>query len=379
MRVVLAGGGTAGHVYPALSVAACLAGHDVLYCGSPSGPEAEIVPAAGLTFRGLTAGRLSRAASPAALIAGVGATTRGVGEAMRVLREWRPDAVLVTGGFASTGAGMAAVLLGVPLVVNDANSIPGRSNRLLGRFARFVAVSFPGSERYFPRKRVRLTGMPVRESVRRVDPDSARARLGIRQTGGLLVVVGGSQGSRAINGAVLDALPALLAVGATVAHQTGARNLEQVVAEAGGEGRLPYRYHPFAYDPDLPSLMNAASLILCRGGSSTLAEVCVLGKPSLIVPLPSAVHDHQRHNALALASRGAAEVLSESSLSGPGLAEAAGGLLCDGERLASMAAAARELARPDAARAVADLLLECARTRPGRSTGPCGANDPTED
>jgi UDP-N-acetylglucosamine--N-acetylmuramyl-(pentapeptide) pyrophosphoryl-undecaprenol N-acetylglucosamine transferase len=366
VRVVLTGGGTGGHIYPALSVARCLAGDDVLYVGTADGPEAAIVPKADVPFRSIPSRKLSRRPTPGAVLAAA-VCGWGVIRAGALLRSWKPDVVLGTGGYASAGVMFAAALMRIPTVVHEANVVPGRVNRLLARLCTRVALTYEASLPYFSRERTVVTGLPVRPDLLSADPTKARNEYGLDAELPTLLVSGGSGGARSLNRAVLDALPRLLARGIQVVHQTGKGNYETVAREIG---RPPSGYHPLAYVDDMPSLLRAATLVVCRAGSSTLAEVTAVGLPAIAVPYPYAVADHQTHNARALADAGAAVLVRDSEFTGDRLLREVSALLEDPPRLAAMREASRGQGKPEAAERVADLLREIARPLPGASREP---------
>lgn len=356
MRVVLTGGGTGGHIYPALSVARCLEGDEVLYVGTAEGPEARIVPQAGVPFRSVPSRKLSRKPTPGAVVA-LAVSAWGVLRAMALLRSWRPDAVLGTGGYASAGIMFAAGLLRIPTVVHEANAIPGRVNQLLAKLCTRVAITYEASAKYFPEGKTVMTGLPVRPDLLTAEGAGARAQYGLDDRP-VLLVSGGSGGAQTLNRAVLQALPELGALGVQVVHQTGRSQYESVVREAG---ETPEFYRPLAYIDDMPSLLAATHLMLCRGGSSTLAEVTAVGLPAIIVPYPYAVADHQTHNARALEEAGAAVLVKDADLDGPRLVREVRTLLENPGRLEAMRQASRAQGRPEAARRVADLLRNIAR------------------
>jgi UDP-N-acetylglucosamine--N-acetylmuramyl-(pentapeptide) pyrophosphoryl-undecaprenol N-acetylglucosamine transferase len=357
VKVLLTGGGTGGHIYPALSVAGCLPGEEILYVGTADGPEATIVPRAGLSFRSVPSRKLSRRPTPGALAA-LAVSAWGVLQAGGLLRSWRPAVVLGTGGYASAGVMFAASLLRIPTVVHEANVVPGRVNRLLARLCTRIAVTYEASARYFSPDKTVVTGMPVRPDLLRADPKEARARYGLREDLPTLLVCGGSGGAQTLNRAVLEALPALGRLGVQIVHQTGKTHYEAVMREAG---EAPEWYHPTAYVDDMPALLAAGTLIVCRGGSSTLAEVTAVGLPAIVVPYPYAVADHQTYNARALQEAGAAELVRDGEMDGERLSSLVGRLLQDPGRLERMGAASRALGKPDAAGRVADLLRQVAR------------------
>jgi UDP-N-acetylglucosamine--N-acetylmuramyl-(pentapeptide) pyrophosphoryl-undecaprenol N-acetylglucosamine transferase len=362
VRVLLTGGGTGGHIYPALSVAGCLEGDDLLYVGTAEGPEAGIVPRAGVPFRSIPSRKLSRRPTPGALVA-LAVSAWGVLRAAALLRQWRPDVVLGTGGYASAGVMFAAGLMRIPSVVHEANVVPGRVNRLLARLCRCVALTYEDSIRYFPGSRTVVTGMPVRGDLLTADPAKARAEYALQADVPTLLVCGGSGGAQTLNRAVVRALPALGRLGVQVVHQTGKTLYDDVLRQVREGGGVPPFYHPTAYIEDMPSLLAAGAMIVCRGGSSTLAEVTAVGLPAIVVPYPFAVGDHQTHNARALAEAGAAVLAKDSDLDGERLAAEVGGILGDPARLERMSAASRALGKPDAAGRVADLLHEVGRKK----------------
>jgi UDP-N-acetylglucosamine--N-acetylmuramyl-(pentapeptide) pyrophosphoryl-undecaprenol N-acetylglucosamine transferase len=355
---VLTGGGTGGHIYPALSVAQCLATDQILYVGSREGPEASIVPRAGVPFRAVPSRKLSRKPTPGALTA-LGVSGWGVLRAMSLLRSWKPDVILGTGGYASAGIMFAAALLRLPAVIHEANVVPGRVNRLLARFASRVALTYNASEQYFPAGKTLVTGMPVRRDLLSGNPSRARAEYGLRPDVPTLLVSGGSGGAQTLNRAVTAALHDLNGIPVQIVHQTGKSQYAAVMRDVGSP---PSFYHPVAYVDDMPSLLAAATLIVCRAGSSTLAEVTAVGLPAIMVPYPFAVADHQTGNARALANGGGGLMVKDDELTPERLVREVGGLLADRARLEAMRTASRRLGNPRAAQAVADLLRDVATT-----------------
>jgi UDP-N-acetylglucosamine--N-acetylmuramyl-(pentapeptide) pyrophosphoryl-undecaprenol N-acetylglucosamine transferase len=355
-RVVIAAGGTAGHVVPALAVADALRGEgaEVSFLGACERAEAELVPAAGyeielLRVRGLDRGNPLRAAGAAWLAAAA------IPAARRALRERQAQAVLGGGGYVAGPAGLAALSLRLPLVLTEADRHLGLTNRLLARRARRVCLAFPipgiDGGRYV------VTGRPVPAAIAAADRDRARRRLGIDRAGRCLLVFGGSQGARSIN------LCALAAFGGAdapdrefeVLHISGHRDYAEArdsLARAGD----PAGYVLVEYEPDLGDALAAADLVLARAGGS-IFEIAAAGRPAILVPYPHAAGRHQHANAEWMREAGAAVVLEDAELDPARLHGLAAGLLADSERLATMAAAARTRARPDAAERVAAEVL----------------------
>ncbi|MBM3457222.1 MAG: UDP-N-acetylglucosamine--N-acetylmuramyl-(pentapeptide) pyrophosphoryl-undecaprenol N-acetylglucosamine transferase [Armatimonadetes bacterium] len=294
----------------------------------------------------------------------LGVNLWGAACACRLLLTWRPDVVLGTGGYASAAVMFAAAALGrlrrIPIVMHEANAVPGRVNRLLGRYCRRVAVTFEDTLRWFPPAIGVCVGLPIRPEVGWADPAVARREFQLQENRLTLAVVGGSGGAQSLNRAVLAALPLLEATAPTrfqIVHQTGRSHFDAVREAAP---TLDW-YHPTAYIEWMPSLLAAADLICCRTGSSTLAEVAAAGLPALLVPYPHAVADHQTQNARILADAGAGILIPDAEFTGERLVVALEQLEQDRARLESMAAASRSLARPQAAEEVAHLLREVAR------------------
>jgi UDP-N-acetylglucosamine--N-acetylmuramyl-(pentapeptide) pyrophosphoryl-undecaprenol N-acetylglucosamine transferase len=342
---------------PAIAVAAELraSGAEVSFLGTQERIEAELVPAAGyeidfVKVRGIDRSSPLRAA--AAAVEAVGA----IGSAWRALQRRRTDVVLGGGGFVAGPAGMAATIRRTPLVLTEADSHLGLANRLLADRARRVCLAFPISGR--EGERYLLTGRPVPDAVLHADRARARRRFHIDDDARCLLVMGGSQGARSINTAAVEAF-AEGAGGAArdfhVVHLSGRRDyedLKQRLALAANHER----YTLLAYEPDLGDVLGASDLVVARSGGS-LFEVTAAGRPAILVPYPHATADHQSANAAWMAGAGAAEVIEDSALSAGLLADRVGRLLADEPRLAAMSAASAALARPDAARRIADEVL----------------------
>ncbi len=366
-RVIVAGGGTAGHVLPGLAIAEALVDRglvadrsSVVVVGSARGIEAELVPPTGFGLRLLPGRGIQRRLTPANVVAAAGLLGALVRAVLLLVRR-RPDAVVVLGGYASVPCGLAAVALRIPIVVAEQNAVPGAANRLLGRFARACAVSFPGTR--LPRAVV--TGNPVRSEIRSAAADGS-ARRGARDRLGLddrpfVVAFGGSLGARRINRAVAWAVGVWRGGPVVVQHVVGRRGWASDPDGTGERARVvsaSVDYRPVEYEADMPSVLSAADVVVCRAGATTVAELSVLGVPSILVPLPGAPGDHQTANAVGLDEVGAARVVVDAELDGARLSGVLGEMLADRVALESMAVAARSLGRPDAAERVADLVAE---------------------
>ena len=359
---IVTGGGTAGHVQPALAIAEALvdAGHhrcSVHYAGSERGIEARLVPPSGFPMTLLPGRGIQRRLTLDNVAAAWGllvALVRAVGLVGRL----RPQVVVAVGGYASVAVSLAAVLWRIPVVVAEQNAVPGAANRLIARFARASAVSFPAT----PLPRAVVTGNPVREEIVALDPArdraAARAAFGVDRSRRLVLVMGGSLGARRINDAVVEALPRWRQRGdLAVHHVVGRRDWDAVAAIAPNElGDLAYR--AVAYEDRMPAALAAADLAVCRSGSSTCFELAAAGLPAVLVPSPVVTADQQTHNARHLVAAGAAVLVPDAELTGERLVAEVDALLAEPERLAAMGAAARRWAQPGAARAIAALVEE---------------------
>lgn len=351
MRVIVAGGGTGGHVIPALAVAhelRALYGAQVVFVGTARGIETRLVPAAGYELKLVEVGALKRV-SLATRLRTLLALPVAIARASGIIQEFRPDVVIGVGGYASGPAMLAAALSSVPTLAFEPNVVPGFANRLLASMVSMAAVHFPQTCRYF--RRCRVTGVPVRRAFFELHP-----RTGERPT---LLVFGGSQGARAINAAVTGALPALRErlPDLHVIHQTGERDYNDAQAAYLRAG-ISAEVSPFI--ENMPQVFGRADLLLCRSGASTVAEITAAGKPAIFVPFPHAADDHQLRNAEALAAVGAAVIVPEKELTSERVVNEVVVLLNDRQRLASMAAAARALSHADAAGDIARMAARLA-------------------
>ena len=351
--VLILAGGTGGHIFPGLAVAAALRARDVpvLWLGADGGMETRLVPQHGVAIetiaisgvRGKGIGTLLRA--PFRVLSAIRA-------AGRVLKAHKPRAVVSFGGFAAGPGGIAAVLARVPLLVHEQNRAPGMTNRVLARFARRVLCGFPDA---FPGMET-VVGNPVRSVIAMVPPP--RERFAGREGSMRVLVLGGSQGARALNEAVPQAIAQLQGAGVDVRHQCGEK-LREDTARAYAAVGVPVSIEPFI--ADMAAAYAWADIVVCRAGALTLAELCAVGVGGLLVPLPTAVDDHQTKNAQYVAQRRAGVVLKQDDQLVPKLAMELRNLVLDPDRRLFMADAARSLAKVDAAERVADAVLEEAR------------------
>jgi UDP-N-acetylglucosamine--N-acetylmuramyl-(pentapeptide) pyrophosphoryl-undecaprenol N-acetylglucosamine transferase len=357
MRVVIAGGGTGGHLFPGLAVARALTARmpeaRISFAGTSSGIEARVIPATEFPLdvirsAGLKGKSIVARARGAALL-----PMSGV-DAWQVITRRRPEVVIGVGGFSSGPVVAIAAVRGIPTLVLEQNAVPGLTNKLLGSLVSRAAVTYATSLKYFGRKGF-VSGNPVRREFLE-GHDDPRHDAALNASRVRVLVFGGSHGAHAINMALVEAAPRLAAAGATVdlVCQTGTRDFD-MVREAFERYVVQGRVERFIDAMDRE--MKAAGLVVSRAGATTLAEVTAAGRPSILIPLPTATDDHQRHNARVLEMAGAAELMEQKDLTGERLAERIIALAGDPERRVRMAVAARQLARPRAAEDIVDAVI----------------------
>ena len=361
LRVLIAGGGTGGHIIPALAVARELTerhGADVLFVGTARGMELRLVPEAGFRLRLVDVGPLKNV-SLLTRLRTLYDLPRSVFACRRLIREFRPDVVFGVGGYASGPAMAAALQLKVPTMAFEPNAMPGLANRLVGKRVQAAAVNFPSAAAWFHNAEV--TGIPVRPGFFTLAPPTGAAPH--------LLVFGGSQGSRLLNQTLPRVVPALLDAvpGLTITHQSGIRHAESTQAAYAASGADPERWQVCPFFDDMPERFGQANLVMSRSGASTVAELAAAGKPALLVPFAAAADDHQKRNAEEMVTAGAAVMLDEKDLEDPGkLRDVLKQLLSSPQELAAMAAAARTQAHPGAAARIADrLAVLAAEAHPG--------------
>jgi len=366
LRFVVAGGGTGGHIYPALAIAQGLKGRypgaGILYIGTARGMEADIVPKEGLSFQGIAAAGLERKLSIRNLSV-LWQAGRGFLQSLRIVRDWRPDVVIGTGGYVCGPVVLASALSGVPTLIHEQNAFPGITNRVLSRFAGRVAVTFADSVQYFPRRdRVRLTGLPVRPEILSADRGTAIKKLGLSSNSLFLLSFGGSRGARTINEAMVTVIklfaddPRL-----NILHVTGNSGYGDFLKlcaasgiDLGKIGNVTIR----SYIYNMQDILAAADLVISRAGASTLAELTALGIPSILIPYPYASENHQEFNARALEKEKAALMVLDHELSGDMLCGIISELLCDRSRLLAMGAASKRMGKKRALEDIMDCVDE---------------------
>jgi len=365
MRIIITGGGTGGHVYPAIATADALratgTNPEILFVGTKSGLEADLVPKAGYELTTIVVSGVERRLSFKALKA---FATMAVGgwQAAAVLRRFRPDVVIGTGGYVCGPVVFLAHFFGLPTLILEQNVIPGVTNRLLGRFVDAVAVTYDASRRYFPaRTRILVTGNPIRREITQVDRETGCRNLGINPESKVVYAVGGSVGAQKLNEAMVAVMQAYHGRrDISIVHVTGRdkyaatlARLQEIGIDIQSAGNIIVK--PYLYN--VADAYAAADLVVCRAGGITLSEVTAVGRPAVLVPYPYATNNHQFFNARHLEQEGAAVLLTDDALNGTALLDTVGGLLADAGRLAAMREQSKRLGRPDAGDRIASLAL----------------------
>ena len=356
MKVLIAAGGTGGHIYPGVAVAKEIMRRDdtneVLFVGTARGLETRIVPDSGFQLSLINSAGLKNVGA-LAKIKGLGLLPRSFLEARKIIRQFRPHVVVGAGGYVSGPVLLMAKVMGVPTLVMDSNALPGFTNRRLAMFVDKAALTFEAAVPFFGKKGV-VTGNPVRPEFLSVQPHTAGERVE-------LLIFGGSQGARAINQAFIAALPMMedLKQRLSITHQTGEVMFDEVRAayETGG-----WDADIRPYISNMVESFDKADLIVSRAGATTCSELSAAGKAAILIPLPTAADDHQKKNAEAMVAAGAARMILQHELTGQSLSQILRDAIDRPHEIAAMSANARKLARPDAAEAVYELIDELRRT-----------------
>jgi UDP-N-acetylglucosamine--N-acetylmuramyl-(pentapeptide) pyrophosphoryl-undecaprenol N-acetylglucosamine transferase len=354
MKFVIAGGGTGGHVIPAIAVAEELRrrGHEPVFFGTRTGYEARLVPPAGFPVEWIESGGLNRVGL-ARKLRSLYVLPSSTAKVWRWMGAHRPAAVFSMGGYVAGPVVIAALLRGLPVVIMEPNAVPGMTNRRIAKWTKRALVNFAETAAYFPPGRAEETGVPVRQEFFSIQPRERNAKFNI-------LVTGGSQGSRTLNNAGRDSWPLFASsqVPVRIVHQAGrgnAASLADAFRASGLEGEV------VEFLSDMPAAMARADLVVCRAGASTVSELAAAGKPSILVPFPFAADNHQQRNAEAMERAGAARLILDSEMTGSRLVEEASKLFAAEGCLETMADNARKLAKPRAAERAADILEEVAR------------------
>lgn len=376
MRVLISGGGTGGHIYPALAVATQLRdlhNAEILYLGSDDGLENELVPAAGFAMSTVKAGKLPRYLSWQTVKA-VSRVPVGMGQALGIVRHFRPQVAFTSGGYVAVPAGLAARFNGAPLLIHQQDVPSNLANRLLTPLATRISVAFAESVRYFPAGKTIHLGNPIRQpilDIRQISVQQARTSLGFAPDLPLLLVTGGSQGARRLNQVIVQALPELLPfcqvlqISGKKLHAETQQQASEILPGIDESIHTRYRLVPYMSD-EMPAAMQAAELVICRAGASTLSELATLAKPSILVPLPAGIGGSpQEVNATTFATKQAAEVVQNADLEPAMLIDRLKNIITSPARLQTMIDAVSGFARVEATQEIVATILSMARNSSG--------------
>jgi UDP-N-acetylglucosamine--N-acetylmuramyl-(pentapeptide) pyrophosphoryl-undecaprenol N-acetylglucosamine transferase len=368
VKVIIAGGGTGGHIYPGITIAKTLQRRipkaEVVFVGTKRGLEVDVVPKEGFELLLIDVAGFRRKVSLDTITTFCRAF-KGIFQARAILRRFRPDAVVGTGGYVSGPVVLAAWLLGIPTLIHEQNALPGYTTRILSRIANVVAITYPESAKYFPKNaETRLTGNPVRRSIFEAKRDEGLAAFGLDPRHLTVLVFGGSQGARAINRVMVEILPDLMSSkDIQVIYQTGKLDYDRVTeeleagcAQALGTHRLTVKDYIYRMD----HAMACSDLVVGRAGAISIAEITGRGLPSILIPLPSSAEGHQEKNAKALEAAGAALVIREKDLSPKSLLDAISQIIDDGKLRGDMAKQSQRLGRPGASDDLVDIVVSLA-------------------
>jgi len=364
MRIVITGGGTGGHVFPAIAVADELRAREpsarVLYVGKRGGLEERAAASSGLGFQPITVAGWARVGAYRKVLAAL-KLVLGFMQAFAALARFRPQAVLGTGGYVSFPVVASAVLLRIPTVIHEQNRYPGLANRVLARFVRHIAATYEDETGSFPPHKCKLTGMPLRKGIlEQVGTDVSPADFGLDPSKCTIFLLGGSQGAHSLNLAMMEAMNLLDPDRYQLLFMTGKADLEMVRERAGQSLMSSY---VAAFFEDIAEAYAASDLVVCRAGASTLAELTAFGLASILVPYPYSAGGHQEANSRAMVDAGASRMILDSELDGPKLAGLIEEVAGDAELLNLMRQKSRALARPHAAAEIVDMLLHNASRR----------------
>jgi UDP-N-acetylglucosamine--N-acetylmuramyl-(pentapeptide) pyrophosphoryl-undecaprenol N-acetylglucosamine transferase len=372
MKIIITGGGTGGHIYPGITLATTLKSmdpsHEILFVGTERGLEADVVPRAGFELRQLNLSGIPRCLSPQLFLAIIRAG-KGMLETVQLLREFRPDVVVGTGGYVCGPVVLTAALMGIPTLIQEQNAFPGITNKILGRFVKRVCLGYEEASRYFPRHKVKVTGNPIRPEIGSVPRAEAAARLGISPDKTTMLVFGASQGARSINKALLEALPQLMdGKNLQVLWLTGRKDYDKLIGELKRLKLSEFQemLHVWPYLYNMPDAYAVSDWVVGRAGAISLAEITCQGLPAILVPYPYATGDHQTWNARVLAAAGAGWSVPDKEFTGERLLELVEKLADSPSLRKAMGAASRALGKPMAARDLAEEAIALGTSRLSR-------------
>ncbi|WP_028307450.1 undecaprenyldiphospho-muramoylpentapeptide beta-N-acetylglucosaminyltransferase [Desulfitibacter alkalitolerans] len=366
MKIIVTGGGTGGHIYPALAIAKGLQevykDCHILYVGTKKGLEANIVPKTEFNYQFITVEGLPRRLNLQSLKSGI-KLMRGLGQSFKIISAFKPNAIVSTGGYVAGPVGWVGSQMGVPLLIHEQNSYPGITNKLLASKAKRICLTFEDSKKYFKDKsKLRVTGLPIRSEILNACKQSCYERLGLDTKKKTVLITGGSRGAQSINNAIIQAIPKMIKMAEAqfifITGEMGYENIIEILKKQGINtdvmGNITIK--PYMYN--MEDALGAADLVIGRAGATFIAEITALGIPAILVPYPYATENHQEHNARSLVKNGAAVIIKDTDLTGEKLFRELYTLLGDSKKLASMKKASRDLGKPDALNQIINAFME---------------------
>ncbi len=367
MKIIVSGGGTGGHIYPAITLIRAIQKKvpnlEVLYVGTKRGLESDIIPKEGFPFETVDISGFQRKLTPKNMLI-AGKAIFGVGKAAKIVRSFKPDVVVGTGGFVCGPILMAASLMGVPTLIQEQNVIPGITNKILSKFVTKIAAGSREAAVHFPKRKVVFTGNPIRAEVMSANRTAGYEAFGLDPNKWTLLVSGGSRGAKSINTVMVDVIKSCVGnERIQILHVTGKRDYDEVRTRLDDAGvnldeAKNIVVKPYLYN--MPQAMAVADLVLFRAGATGIAELTARGIPAILVPYPYAAENHQEYNARELERAGAARVILNKDLSPERIFSIITELFSEHEKLKRMAAASRALGRPQAAETIADMVIQLA-------------------
>lgn len=363
MKIMIAGGGTGGHIYPGIAIAKKIKeikpDCDILFIGTNSGLEKKIVPKEGFDIKFITVEGLNKKFS-IKTIGSAFKAVKGYVQSSKIIKSFKPDIVVGTGGYVCGPLVLSAHMHKIPTVIHEQNAFPGITNKILSRFVDKIAITYKESNKYFPQSKVIYTGNPVRSEILNVDKKSARNSFGFTEKGNVILIVGGSRGAKNINNAIVNIADDLKKFNMQVLFITGENEYDRIIGEFKSRGintnGSNFKVYPYIYN--MQEALGACDMIITRAGATILSEITVLGIPAIIVPSPYVANNHQEYNAKVLEKNGAGLIVHENELSTSKLIESIKEIMFDKEKYNLMCKKSRELSRVNAADNICDIILD---------------------
>jgi UDP-N-acetylglucosamine--N-acetylmuramyl-(pentapeptide) pyrophosphoryl-undecaprenol N-acetylglucosamine transferase len=364
MKVIISGGGTGGHIYPGVAIAKKIIekhpDSSILFIGSENGLEKKIVPKEGFNIKYITVEGLNKKIS-LKTISSIKKAFKGYFQATKIIKDFKPDIVIGTGGYVCGPVVLSAALKGIPTLIHEQNAFPGVTNKLLSRFVSKIAITFKEAEKYFPKNKVIYTGNPIRSQILKIDRSKSREVWGLEKDKPVVLVVGGSRGAKNINNAVANIIPDIHREGIQLIFVTGENQYQEIIKNFSENG-IDYKnlkgikILPYIYN--MQDALGACDLIVTRAGATIISEITALGIPAILIPSPYVANNHQEYNAIALEENGAGIIIKESQLKDDIFKEQIINIVKNKDMLSRMSINSKKLAVPNAADNIYEIIIE---------------------